>query len=283
MFRAIWRLFRGIGYLFVGRLDGFTNKVSSNPAAMRGTYNEIIREKRERINEYMGAVSSLIGEQEKKSLRLQTLTKEIEKLERLKSGAAAKAKEIATDLRAKNTNITNDEIKANADYMQCQSSFANFSSTLSEKMERVGELEGSIKDYAKRVSGHKVQLTNLKREIENLKSEAADAVADVISAQEESELNKVLAGISEDGTARELERMRDIRNQAKAEAKIASELAGTDHNRMEAEFEKFAVDHEANAEFDALIGLDESDDMKLDRLSDELNALKVKDGEAVAE
>lgn len=271
MLRAIWRLIRGIGYLFIGRVDGFTDAVTKNPSAMRGTYNEIIREKKERINEYMGAVGTLVAQQEKKTATMKTLTAEIEKLERLKAGAAGKAKERAAELKSQGK--TPEEIKNDAAFKQCQASFADFSSTLVEKNARIAETESSLKEYSSRIANHKIQLTSLQREIENLKSESADAVADVISATEEKEINKVLSGISEDGTSAELERLRDLRHQAKAEAKVASELAGTDHKRVEAEYENFAANNESNAEFDALVGLDVPDDVKLNQMEDKLKKL----------
>jgi len=271
MLRAIWRLFRGIGYLFIGRLDGFSDKVMSNPAAIKGTYNEILREKKDRINEYMSAVGTLVAQREKKLQQVKSLSEESQRLSRLKSGAAAKAKEIAANLKA--AGKSTEEIKQDGTFLQCQASFNDFTSTLAEKENRISELESSIHDLSDRIDSHKVNLTNLQREIEKLKSESADAVADIISAKEERDINKVLAGISNDGTAAELERVRGIRDQMKAEAKVSSELAGTDHKKLEAEFEAFAQAHESNAEFDALIGLDVPDDVKINSMEQELASI----------
>ena len=65
--------------------------------------------------------------------------------------------------------------------------------------------------------------------------------------------------------------MRELRNQAKAEAKVASELAGTDSKRLEAEYENFAAANQANDEFDDLLGLDESADDKMARIEEKLD------------
>lgn len=56
--------------------------------------------------------------------------------------------------------------------------------------------------------------------------------------------------------------MRDLRHKVKAEARISSELAGTDTKAQEAEFLAYARDTSATSEFDSLIGLAEKTDEK---------------------
>ena len=66
--------------------------------------------------------------------------------------------------------------------------------------------------------------------------------------------------------------MRDLRNQQKAEARVARELAGTDTQAQEAEFLDFANKSVASDEFDRLIGLageaDDSSQSTTDRDAD---------------
>jgi phage shock protein A len=98
-------------------------------------------------------------------------------------------------------------------------------------------------------------LQSLLREIEKVREEAAATVADVITAKEEQQIADMISGISQDSTSKELQEMRDLRQQVKAGARISRELAGTDTNRMEADFMDYAQKSASNAEFDALIGL----------------------------
>ena len=65
----------------------------------------------------------------------------------------------------------------------------------------------------------------------------------------------MLSGISMDGTAKELQEMRDLRQQVKAGARVSRELAGTDTKRQEADFLEYARTNVGNAEFEKLIGL----------------------------
>ena len=165
----------------------------------------------------------------------------------------AKAKQTVQQL--KDSGKSEDEIHANEDYKRCLTAFKDFSSTLAEKQERITELDQDIGEYRKTISDHKVQLQQLLREVEKVKSEAADTVADVITAKQENELAETLAGIAQDGTAEELQGLRDMRQELKAEAKITKELAGTDTKAQEAEFLEFARQNQSTSEFDALIGL----------------------------
>jgi chromosome segregation ATPase len=255
MFRAIGRYFRALGYLVTGNIDKARESVSRNPAVVRATYAEIVREKSSRIREYTGAVAGLVTQEEKKKQRVSQLTDEIKRLEDLKAGALAKAKKRAQELQA--AGKTTEQIHHDEDYLKCRAAFSDFSSTLKEKQDRIAELEGEIGEYGKKIASHKVQLQQLVRELDKLKSEADEAVADMITAKEETDIAQMLSGISEDGTAQQLSEMRELRHKAKAEARVASEIAGTDTKAQEAEFLAYARSGEADGEFDALIGLAE--------------------------
>ena len=72
----------------------------------------------------------------------------------------------------------------------------------------------------------------------------------------------MVSGISEDRYSKELEQMRELRSEMKAEARISRELSGTDTARTEAEFLEYARTSEGSDEFDALIGLAEEADQE---------------------
>jgi phage shock protein A len=116
-------------------------------------------------------------------------------------------------------------------------------------------LEASVAEYGTSIADHKVQLESLLRSMDDLKAEQAEAVADIITAKEEKEISDLLSGISQDSKNEELQRMRELRNKVKAEARVSRELAGTDTKSQEAEFLDYARKSEANSEFDDLIGL----------------------------
>lgn len=253
MFKAITRWFKAVGYLLTGQIDSARKVIDTNPHVIKAKYDEIVRDKISRIHQYKQAVAGLIAQEEKKIAKVKTLSEDVANLERLKAGALAKAKQTVESL--KNSGKTQEQIHADEDYKRCLAAFNDFSSTLAEKQDRITELETDIADYRKNISDHKVQLQQLLRDVEKVKSEAADTVADVITSKQEKELAETLAGIAQDGTAEELQNLRDMRQELKAEAKVTRELAGTDTKAQEAEFLEYARQSQSTSEFDALIGL----------------------------
>ena len=83
------------------------------------------------------------------------------------------------------------------------------------------------------------------------------SVADVITSKEETELADMINGISKDGMAKELQNMRDLRHEMRAEARVSREMAGTDSKAQEAQFLEYARSNTATDEFDSLLGVAE--------------------------
>jgi hypothetical protein len=247
------RYMRAFFYLITGRIDSARKEMSKNPYVIQATYDKIVEEKTARIQHYKSAVAAMIAQEEKKLATIKTLSEEVRKLEQLKEGAAAKAKHTVDKLKA--TGASMEAIKQNEDYQKCLAAFNDFSSTLKEKNDRIAELEADVKQLGENIGGHKVQLQQLLREIDKLKEEASATVADMITAKEEEEIANMLAGISQADHAKELQDMRDLRQQQKAQARVAREMAGTDTRRQEAEFLEYAKTGVNTDEFDKLIGL----------------------------
>ncbi len=256
MMRAIGRWFKSIGYFFSGNIDANRRNLDTNPHVMAARYDDIVRDKTGRFHQYKQAVAALIAQQEGKIHTAKTLTEETRKLETLKAGALAKAKKKVEELKGQG--VAQDQIRNNDDYMKCLSAYNDFTSTLTEKNQRIEELEKDIDDYGARINEHKLQMQGLMREIDEIREESKDAVADVISAKEEKEISDALAGLSQDGSDADLQELRKLRTEVKAEARISKELSGTKELALEQEFLAYAQQSEHSDEFDALIGLAES-------------------------
>jgi predicted nucleic acid-binding Zn-ribbon protein len=267
MFGAIAKLFRTIGYLFTGRVDAKRKELATDAYAIQANYDRIVREKKARIGQYRDAVARMVTQEEQKIARVKQLSEEVGKLEKLKEGAAAKARMVVNQLKGQGKDMA--AIKTDPEYMRCLAAFNDFNSTLAEKQEHIAELEADLQDITKNVGHHKIQLQQLLREVEKIKGEASATVADVITAKEEQQVADMLAGISEDRTGRELEEMREMRAQAKAKARVSREIAGTDAAAEEREFMEYARTGVSSDEFDQLIGLadqtDTADSSEFDR------------------
>ncbi len=260
MFRAIGRYIRALGYLVTGRIDRARQELSKNPYVVQASYDRIIREKRDRIHQYKEAVSRMIGQQEKKAAKVKSLSQEVSHLEKLKEGAAAKARKVVEQLKGQGMSL--EQIKQNEEYLKCMTAFNDFTSTIAEKSDRISELESDVAELTNTIGGHKVQLQQLLRDLDKLKEESSSAVADMITAKEEEEVADMISGISQDRTSQELQELRDLRQQQKAEARISREMAGTDTLQQEAEFLEYARTNVATDEFNKLIGLAGETDSK---------------------
>ncbi len=257
MFKAVGKYFRAVWYLMTFQVDKASETLRMNPGVISANYDRVIEEKRSRLNQYKDAVSAMIAQEESKKEKLRHLTDEIGKLEKLRSGAAAKAKKLVAQY---NGDVT--AVKGDPDYIKCQAAFKDFSSTLNEKQQRASEIDDDLKQLVANVSGHKTQIQSLMRDLDKLKEEKHDAVADVLSASEEKQIADMMTGLSNDRTSEELRELREMRQKASANARISRELAGMDTKRAEAEFLEYAQTTEADDEFDALIGLTQQEESK---------------------
>lgn len=253
MIGAIVRWFKAIGYLLTGRIDSARRVIDTNPHVVRAKYDQIVSDRVNQIHIYKQAVAGLIAQEENKVAKIKRLTEEVTQLERLKAGALAKAKQTVAKLQSDGKAM--EEIHASEDYKKCLAAYNDFTSTLAEKQAHIAELEKDVAGYQKTIGEHKVQLQQLLRDVEKIKAESVDAVADVITAKQEKEIADTLSGIGKDGTAEELQRLRQMRQEIRAEARISKELAGTDTRAQEAEFLEYARRSAASDEFDSLIGL----------------------------
>ena len=253
MFGALGRWIKAVGYLLTGQIDSARRVLDTNPHVVRAKYDAIIREKVARIHTYKQAVAGLIAQQENKMAKVKTLSEETGNLERLKAGALAKAKQTVEKLKA--AGKSDEQVKTDEDYKRCLAAYNDFSATLAEKQAHITENETDIETYRKNIADHKVQLQQLLRDVDKIRSESADAVADVITAKQEKDIADMLSGIAQDGTAKELQDLRQMRQELKAEARISKEMAGTDTKAQEAEFLEYARTSASNTEFDSLVGL----------------------------
>ncbi|KPJ86117.1 hypothetical protein AMJ57_00515 [Parcubacteria bacterium SG8_24] len=255
MFRAIWRFLKAVGYFLTGRIDKAREALSLNPHVVNATYDDIIRQKTGRIQDYSRAVAEIVTIQEKRKATLKQLTEETGRLEGLKAGALAKAKQRLKQLQAQG--LTPEQIKADSELMKHQGAFKDFSSTLGEKEARIQDLEAEIQAGTGKIEEHKRNMLSLKRDLDKIKAEKGEAVADIITAQEEQRVADMLSGIAEDTTSEQLQQMRDLRQKAKARARVAETLAGTDTKAQEAEYMAYAESSEADSEFFSELGLTE--------------------------
>lgn len=181
MFQAIGKWLRAVGYMFTFRFEKASETLRMNPGVMAANFDRIIRDKRDRINQYKDAIAAMIAQEESKKQRLAALTEEIERLEKLRAGAAAKARKVAERHGGDPEATRNDP-----EYQKCQAAYKDFSSSLAEKQQHADELDRDLQELIKNIEGHKIQIQAQMRELDKLREEKHDTVAAIMSATEES-------------------------------------------------------------------------------------------------
>ncbi|MDE0482498.1 MAG: hypothetical protein OXI67_07985 [Candidatus Poribacteria bacterium] len=178
--------------------DERTDSLIESPEAVRGAYEDIIRDKQGNIQRYKNAIGQLIALVENKKNSLKALTDDIDKLEKMKAGAITKSKNTAAELQ--DSGASDEEIKQHPDYVRHITSYNDYHTTLEEKNARVAKLEQDIERAQEDIETHKLQITSLHRDLDKIKTEQSEAVADLIAARTQQEVDDLLSGIRKDDT-----------------------------------------------------------------------------------
>lgn len=167
-----------------------------NIDAVRQLYEDIIRDKLSNIQRYKSAIGHLIAIVEQKKGSLKGLTDEINELEKRKDVVIAKSEEVSLELKV--SGLSDREIEQHPDYTRCLNSFNDFDSTVKEHNACIKELEQEIERAQQEIEHHKSNIAHLHRDLEKIKREQAEAVADLITAREKEEINEILTDINVD-------------------------------------------------------------------------------------
>lgn len=250
----MWKWLRALGLLFTGRFRKAYQALMENEYVMEATYDASIEKGKGRVVAMSEAIGGLVRLREDKVTLVNTKTQEYQRLQQVKAGALQKAKDRAAAL-TKN-GLTADQIKADAEYLRCQGAYNSADVDAKRLDSEIKALETDIADRSKVINAKKLDLQKAKKQQDDLKAEKHEAIAEVLSAKQEEEVARQLAGLENDTTDSDLAAAREARKQAKARGKVMSELAGTDHQANQDEFANYATVAQSHNEFDNLIGLD---------------------------
>lgn len=167
-----------------------------NIDAVRQSYEDIINDKKDNIQSYKQAIGHLIAIVEQKKNSLKSVTEKLDKLEQMKKAVTAKAESVSLELKL--SGLSDREIERHPDYTRCIDSSNDFNSTVMKKKSRIAELEDDIKRGQADLERHKTNITYLHRDVEKIKTEQSEAIADLITAREKEEINGILSDINVD-------------------------------------------------------------------------------------
>jgi phage shock protein A len=224
----LWVIIRGF---FIRSGDDL---VSKSPDAIRSTYAAAIEDAKTRYHQMVEAVSLLAREREKSEIRLRDLEKEKGEMNRRLEGALNAA----------------DADPANVEHREAGARY----------LERIKEIESeqqvveqNLQAQSARVEEYKLKIRSFSEEIDRLKREQGEMVAEFVSSQQIISLENRLQGLGESSTDESLVAIREKVGTMRARAKIASEMGKATVQSQDRAYEAIGAEKEAVNKFDELL------------------------------
>ena len=227
-FGKFWAMVRGI---FIRAGD---DMVSASPESIRATYASAIDDAKKRYKDMEKAVALLARERERTETALKALDKEEKELQRKLDGALAMAQSNPED----------------PSHREAGSRYITRMNEIDMKQEGLaGELEGQ----RLKVEEYKTKLISFASEIEQLKREQGEMVAELVSNRQVISLEDRLRGLGETAVDESIVAIREKVARLKAQAKIATEMRSSTAGAQDETYEQIGAEREAASRFDELL------------------------------
>lgn len=254
MFRAISRYVRAFFALITGGLDSMRQTLNENKHVISATYDEIIEDQRKRVVSMSDAIGGMIQSEQRKVNKIEELSKRMGENEELRDGAVAMIEELKKDYDL-NTEEGIEALKSSSEYIEASTAYESLTKDIDDDQSTITELEEALAEDRVQLSNYKSQLGTMKDQIDKIKSEKHETIAQVEASKQEREVNDLINNISRDTSSDRLREMRETRDRVKSQAKVSRELAGTETNSRREKFKNFARKRKSASEFDKLLGL----------------------------
>jgi phage shock protein A len=201
-----------------GQAEGSTERATdkllvSSPEAIRNQFRKTREDWTKDYNDMKSSIAQLIQIRDDKLLEIKKLQGLTEELDLKMQGAI---------------NI----YKQNQDE-QLKEEYGKLAYTKEEAISKIEAITTEVGEQEKVIMTFKNRLTTLQADIEKLKKEEAETIADIVSSKKVNELNSKLQGLSHNYQTKNLDAIRDARKQLKSEAKLSSELSGFEKTEMD--------------------------------------------------
>lgn len=251
---AIGRFFRAMFYTLAGDVSKWSTVWESSTGYINSEYDSMEKEQQTDIEELTEAVAALMDIVRQKETRFEDLNLRIEDKKRKMAGAKAKAERKKNELvEAGKTDI---EIKSDPIIQKCLSYYNGFKSELALAEEESSLLDAELVKHDADINKYKTRLQKAHKELEKIRIERHETIADLKLAQQEQKVSATLLGLSESRVADRRNRIQEMRRKNRLKADIQSEMAGVVAEDAEQEFLDFAQENESSTEFFEMIGLD---------------------------
>ncbi len=227
-FGKLWQQIRGI---FIRAGDDL---VSGSPEAIRASYASAIDDTKRRYRDLQEAVALLAHQREKTASRLKALDDEEKDVQKKLEGSLTLA-ESEPDILAHR--------EAGSRYLQ----------RLQDLEDKQGELADELDAQGNRVEEYMAKLRTFMSQIDKLKKEQGEMVAEFVSSRQVLQLENRLKGLGETAIDESLVAIRDKIGQLKAQARIASEMREGTTTAQDETYERVGAEKLAESRFDDLL------------------------------
>lgn len=254
---AMGRFLRGLVNLVTLRFLWASRKIEDSKGMMGLQYDQIIEKYATDAKEVQDAIGGLEANKQECMLKMDALTREIEELETEMAGAQALAEDKAAELVK--SGKSEEEAFADAEIRQWEAHFQDAESTLAEKKTRFAEYEQRVAQLEESTGNYVIQAQRMTRDIEKLRQEKHESVADVRISEQVEAINSRLSGLSTGPTDDRLNELRQRVTQAKGRAISAQKIAGTDSALQREKMKKAARAKMSRSSFRKGIKLEKKD------------------------
>jgi phage shock protein A len=227
-FGKLWARIRGV---FIQAGD---DVVSSSPEAIRSTYAAAIDEAKRRYKDMERAVALLANEREKTETAIENMETDKSELQRRLEGALSAAESNPGDSTHREAGI-------------------RYLARIKDIEQRQATIAADLDAQKVKVEEYKSRLRSFSDEIEKLKKEQGQMVAEFVSNQQLIQLEDRLRGLGESALDESVVAIRDRVASLRAQAKIAAEMRGATVVNQDVEYERIGAEKEAASRFDELL------------------------------
>jgi len=236
-FSAIARFFKTLFGLAEGGTQRATdNLLTSSPDAIRNQFRKTREDSIRDYNQMKDSVADLLSIRDERANQLTKLHKQADDLAAKMAGAIQLYKQTNDEtLRTKYSQLADQKTKLESD---------------------MDALDLQVHQQEELINQYKTKLQELQTNIEGLKNEEAETVADIVSNRKMTELNAKLQGLSTDTQTKNLDAIREARQKAKSMASLSNSLSGQQVVKLDQQLLDAGSTSKHFDEFDKAVNLD---------------------------
>lgn len=250
-FAALMRWLGAKDYQAAGGIDRATQALQTDPNVVRASMDQVIKEKQKGVDQMISAIAELRANQATTIAEKKEVDAKLERSKKLKSGAQIEFMDSGKKLLA--SGQTEEEIKANPEYLRLRKQYNDAVSTLGERQTRSDSLATDIRNAEEQIKSLMFNLETMQRDLKKTVESKGSLAARAAAAQSNLRAQQIIAGLTSDKTGELQQSIERAVGQLEAKAQVTAEVAGTNADRREAELLALAESRESDDELDSML------------------------------